>query len=170
MKNKIIVVIAIISILILISGISAYLILSENMDNSIKTANNTTKNITNTSTNQINLTNETKDLTETLEIKDDPNFPTTKKIGKEDAIYIFYNSGYNGQSDIHRGLIIYISNSSNELEGYTLFKITQVLVKFQDDNGNTVYKTYTPQDGEYIKEKVPKNLTPLSATIYYQIR
>jgi len=169
MKNKIIILVII--ILILILGVVAYAAMSKNTDNSVKTVNNTTKNVTNISISQNNTTNEkTQYLSKTVNIKDDPNFATTKKIGKEDTIYIFYNSGYNGQEDIHRGLLIFILNASNELEGNTQSQISHVVVKFQNSNNGTVYKTYNPNYGPNIKVKVPENLTPISATVYYKAK
>jgi hypothetical protein len=168
MKKKLI--ILAIVILILISGVVAYVVISENTNNSVKTLNNTTKNVTNTTISQNNTTNEETQLSKTLKIKDDPNFATTKKIGKDDMIYVFYNSGFNGQVGIHRGLIIHIVNDSNIHEGYPQFKISYVVVKLKDNNNNTVYKTYTPNYGEDIKVKIPKDLTPISATVYYKPR
>ncbi|MGL6299080.1 MAG: hypothetical protein ACRC1M_07935 [Methanobacteriaceae archaeon] len=165
MKNKIIVLVI---ILISISGIGAYMILSENTNNPVKTFNNDS-NLINNSTNQSNSINDKGNLSKTIKIKDDPNLPTSEKIGNEDTIYAFYNSGYNGQEDIHRGLIIFILNSSNELEGNTNFKISQAVIKFKDNNSKIVYKTYTPNYGDNIKIKVPENLTPLTATVYYKI-
>lgn len=164
MKNKT-VILAI--TLILIFGISKYIITSETPNDSTKRLQNKSimKNIT---INQNNLTNQSSDLKETIKIKDDLNFPTTKKIGKEDTIYVFYNSGYNGQADIHRGLLIYLLNSSNHFEGKTYFKIIQVVVKFKNNNNETIYKKYTQNSGESIRIKVPKNLTPVTTTIYYK--
>ena len=161
-------VIILVLILILISGI-AYVATSENTDNSVKTVDNITKNVTNTSIVQNNTTNEkTQDLSKTVKIKDE--FTVSQKIAKEDAIYTYYYSGYNGQDDIHRGLFINIVNSSDELEGDTKFKISYAVVKFQDNNNKTVYKRYNSNNGEIIRVKVPKNLTPISATVYYKAK
>ncbi|KZX14921.1 hypothetical protein MBCUT_18480 [Methanobrevibacter cuticularis] len=166
MKNKIIILVV---ILILISGIAIYVATTENTENSIKTSNNNKKNLTNMSIGQNNTTNErTQDLNKTVKIKD--KFMVTEKIAKEDKIYIYYDSGYNGQDDIHRGLFIHILNSSDELEGDTQFKIIYVVVRFQDNNDKTVYKTYNPNNGDSIRVKVPKNLTPISTTVYYKAK
>jgi len=169
--NKKIIILLIILILIVISGIVAYVVTSENTDNSVKTSNNTTMNVTNTSIDQSNITNDKiQDLSKTVKVKEDYNFPTTAKIGKEDTIHVFYNSGFNGQENIYRGLLIFILNGSDPLEGNTVFKISYAVVKFQDNNNKTVYKTYNPTNGYNIREEVPKNLTPISATVYYRAK
>jgi len=175
MKTKLIILVLI--LIIAISGIGAYVLTLENTDsakinNTTNTNNITTgnKNTSNATTDNNSTNEKTEDLSETIKIKDDPNFPTTKKIGKGDEIYVFYNSGYNGQEDISRGLLIYIMNSTDVLEGKTHFKISQAIVKFIDNNNETVYKTYTPNNGDSIRIEVPKDLTPISATVHYKAR
>lgn len=169
MKNKVIIAIAI--VIILIAGISAYVLSSNDTSDPVTPINNNSSIVINKSIDVNNSTNnKTTALNASLEIKDDPNFPTTKKIGKEDTIYIFYNSGDNGQEDIRNGLIISILNGSDELEGKTIYKISQVIVKFEDEDNKTTYKTYSPNEGNRIKVSLSEDLTPISAVIFYKLK
>jgi hypothetical protein len=166
MKKKIIVLIIVI-IAILVGGVIAFTITSEdNSDNSINTS---TKNQTvENQTVKTNTTKNTTDLSIIIEIVDHPNNPTNKEIGKGDMVSTYFNSGYSGQSDITRGLFIDIFNSTNELEGLTYYHITKAVVKFKNNNSEIVYKTYTPNSGTGIKIVVPSDLTPISTTVYYK--
>lgn len=166
-NKKIILLVIAVAIIVLISAVAAYVLISDNTDSPVETVNNTTINTTNTSVTNNTTNEETQKLSKTIKIKEDYNDPTSEEISKDDTLYVYYYSGYNGQESINRGLIIDILNTLNPLEESPQFKISYAVVKLQDSDNNTVTKTYNPNEGR-IKVQIPKDLTPISATVYYE--